>query len=337
MWPGPGRGVNGRVLGEMARHRPVSPCPAPRAQRCMQAGGVHSVLAMRAKARTSARRMPGFACDWSANARPRNRSARLCDPRARTRSACDTNSRLVYPTASELARKLGTALGRDWGGAGARHGRTRSQSPPFSAPCTQRCGHRVWCVCVCAKCCCLAVPLSWLQCRLVTPWPPRHSAVETRGCGASHMGARRPPYPARVGENWQANPQLTTTGQLPSVGRSATRLARGALERTGHGTSTTVRVMMRDEREREKRKRMSMGTRSAGAGEVRPGAQAQWVLSSPAPSPSLVRDQPEAMQRGLKLAFRVLLPFREHFRRSAFENGGEPSDVADRRGPRELH
>ena len=32
---------------------------------------------------------------------------------------------------------------------------------------------------------------------------------------------------------------------------------------------------------------MSMGTRSARAGEVRPGAQAQWVLSSPAPSPSL--------------------------------------------------
>ena len=141
--------MNGRVLGEMARHRPVSPCPAPRAQRCMQAGDVHSVLAMRAKARTSARRMPGFACDWSANARPRNRSARLCDPRARTRSACDMNSRLVYATASELARKLGAALGRDWGGAGARHGRTRSQSPLFSAPCTQRCGHRVWCACVC--------------------------------------------------------------------------------------------------------------------------------------------------------------------------------------------
>ena len=44
-----------------------------------------------------------------------------------------------------MARKLGAALGRDWGGAGARHGRTRSQSPPFSAPCTQRRGHRVWC------------------------------------------------------------------------------------------------------------------------------------------------------------------------------------------------
>ena len=41
---------------------------------------------------------------------------------------------------------------------------------------------------------------------------------------------------------------------------------------------------MRNEREREKRKRTSMGTRSAGAGEVRPGAQAQWVLSSLAPS-----------------------------------------------------
>ena len=150
MWPGGGRGVNGRVLGEMARRRPVSPCPAPRAQRCMQAGGVHSVLAMRAKARTSARRMPGFACDWSANARPRNRSARLCDPRARTRSACDTNSRLVYPTASELAwpgnwGRRSVAIGE---GRGARHGRTRSQSPLFSAPCTQRRGHRVWCVCV---------------------------------------------------------------------------------------------------------------------------------------------------------------------------------------------
>ena len=54
----------------------------------------------------------------------------------------------------------------------------------------------------------------------------------------------------------------------------------GVLERTGHATSTTVRVIMRNEREREKRKRTSMGTRSAGAGEVRPGAQAQWVLSS---------------------------------------------------------
>ena len=46
---------------------------------------------------------------------------------------------------------------------------------------------------------------------------------------------------------------------------------------------------MRNERERERRKPMSMGTRSARAGErrasgeVRPGAQAQWELSSPAP------------------------------------------------------
>jgi len=38
------------------------------------------------------------------------------------------------------------------------------------------------------------------------------------------------------------------------------------LERTGHPTSTTVRVMMRNEREREKRKQTSMGTRSARGG-----------------------------------------------------------------------
>ena len=61
----------------------------------------------------------------------------------------------------------------------------------------------------------------------------------------------------------------------------------GRYRTDGRQPSTTVRVMMRNEREREKRKRMSMGTRSAGAGEVRPGAQAHWVLSSPASSPSL--------------------------------------------------
>ena len=80
-----------------------------------------------------------------------NRSARLCDPRARTRSACDTNSRLVYPTASELAwpgnwgrRSVAIGEGRGRGTA------ARARNPPlFSAPCTQRCGHRVWCVCVC--------------------------------------------------------------------------------------------------------------------------------------------------------------------------------------------
>ena len=50
-----------------------------------------------------------------------------------------------HPDTLMMMRKLGAALGRDWGGAGARHGRTRSQSPLFSAPCTQRRGHRVWC------------------------------------------------------------------------------------------------------------------------------------------------------------------------------------------------
>ena len=150
-----------------------------------------------------------------------HRSARLCDPRARTRSACDTNSRLVYATASELAwpgnwgrRSVAIGEGRGRGTA------ARARNRPFSAP-HARNGVGIGSgVRVCAKCCCLAVPMSWLACRLVTPWPPRHSAVETRGCGASHMGARRPPYPARVGENWQANPQLTTTGPFrPSVDR----------------------------------------------------------------------------------------------------------------------
>ena len=124
-----------------------------------------------------------------------------------------------HPDTLMMMRKLGAALGRDWGGAG-RGTAARARNRPFSAP-HARNGVGIGSgVCVCAKCCCLAVPLSWLQCRLVTPWPPRHSAVETRGCGASHMGARRPPYPARVGENWQANPQLTTTGPFrPSVDR----------------------------------------------------------------------------------------------------------------------
>ena len=163
--------------------------------------------------------MPGFACDWSANARPRT-EARACATHGRERAQLATRI-----AACRLPRRLSLHGQETGGGArsrlgrgGARHGRTRSQSPLFSAPCTQRRGHRVWCVCVCAKYR-LAVPLSWLACRLVTPWPPRHSAVETRGCGASHMGARRAPYPARVGENWQANPQLTTTGPVRPVDR----------------------------------------------------------------------------------------------------------------------
>ena len=51
----------------------------------------------------------------------------------------------------------------------------------------------------------------------------------------------------------------------------------GVLERTGPLDSTS-----NDEKwARARRKPMSMGTRSARAGEVRPGAQAQRVLSSP--------------------------------------------------------
>ena len=115
-----------------------------------------------------------------------------------------------------MARKLGAALGRDWGGAGGEARPHALAIAPFQRPMHAT----AWAsglVCVCANYR-LAVPISWQACRLVTPWPPRHSAVETRGCGASHMGARRPPYPARVGENWQANPQLTNR-PLPSVDR----------------------------------------------------------------------------------------------------------------------
>ena len=192
--------MNGRVLGEMARRRPVSPCPAPRAQRCMQAGGVHSVLAMRAKARTSARRMPGFACDWSANARPRT-EARACATHGRERAQLAT--RIADWSIQQRLSLHGQETG---GGARSRLGRGGGEARPHAlaiAPFQRPMHATAWAsglvLCVCAKCCCLAVPMSWLACRLVTPWPPRHSAVETRGCGASHMGARRPPYPARVG------------------------------------------------------------------------------------------------------------------------------------------
>ena len=203
----------------MARRRPVSPCPAPRAQRCMQAGGVHSVLAMRAKARTSARRMPGFACDWSANARSRT-EVRACATHGRERAQLATRIAdwSIQQRLSLHGQETGGGARSRLGRGGGRGTAARARNRPFSAP-HARNGVGIGSgVCVCAKCCCLAVPLSWLACRLVTPWPPRHSAVETRGCGASHMGARRPPYPARVGENWQANPQLTNR-PLPSVDR----------------------------------------------------------------------------------------------------------------------
>ena len=135
MWPGPGRGVNGRVLGEMARHRPVSPCPAPRAQRCMQAGGVHSVLAMRAKARTSARRMPGFACDWSANARPRI-EARACATHGRERAQLATRIAdwSIQQRLSLHGQETGGGARSRLGRGGGRGTAARARNRPFSAP-----------------------------------------------------------------------------------------------------------------------------------------------------------------------------------------------------------
>jgi len=217
MWPGPGRGVNGRVLGEMARRRPVSPCPAPRAQRCMQAGGVHSVLAMRAKARTSARRMPGFACDWSANARPRT-EARACATHGRERAQLAT--RIADWSIQQRLSLHGQETG---GGARSRLGRGGGEARPHAlaiAPFQRPMHATAWAsglVCVCANYR-LAVPISWQACRLVTPWPPRHSAVETRGCGASHMGARRPHIP----HAWVKTGRLTHSSPppAPSVRRS---------------------------------------------------------------------------------------------------------------------
>ena len=175
MWPGPGRGVNGRVLGEMARRRPVSPRPAPPCA-ALHAGRRCALCACNACEGADLR---------APNARVRvrlerereapHRSARLCDPRARTRSACDTNSRLVYPTASELAwpgnwGRRSVAIGE---GRGARHGRTRSQSPPFSAPCTQRRGHRVWCVCVCQLQACRPTVMAGMQAGDALAAPPQ--------------------------------------------------------------------------------------------------------------------------------------------------------------------
>ena len=135
MWPGPGRGVNGRVLGEMARRRPVSPCPAPRARRCMQAGGVHSVLAMRAKARTSARRMPGFACDWSANARPRT-EARACATHGRERAQLATRIAdwSIQQRLSLHGQETGGGARSRLGRGGGRGTAARARNRPFSAP-----------------------------------------------------------------------------------------------------------------------------------------------------------------------------------------------------------
>ena len=77
--------------------------------------------------------------------------ARACATHGRERAQLATRI-----AACRLPRRLSLHGQETGGGArsrlgrgGARHGRTRSQSPLFSAPCTQRRGHRVWCVRVC--------------------------------------------------------------------------------------------------------------------------------------------------------------------------------------------
>ena len=134
MWPG-ARARRERTRAGRDGAAPTSvPLPRPpRAQRCMQAGGVHSVLAMRAKARTSARRMPGFACDWSANARPRT-EARACATHGRERAQLATRiadwsiqQRLSLP-GNWGRRSVAIGEGRGRGTA------ARARNRPFSAP-----------------------------------------------------------------------------------------------------------------------------------------------------------------------------------------------------------
>jgi hypothetical protein len=86
MWQGGGRSVNVHVLCEMARRRPVPSASAPVGTTTYPAVGLQCVVRRR---RTSARRLPEFAYDWSVNVRPRPEAC-TCANHGRERSASDS-------------------------------------------------------------------------------------------------------------------------------------------------------------------------------------------------------------------------------------------------------
>jgi len=147
-----------------------------------------------------------------------HRSARLCDPRARTRSACDTNSRLVYPTASELAwpgnwgrRSVAIGEGRGRGTA------ARARNRPLSAP-HARNGVGIGSgVCVCQLQACRPNIMAGMQAGDALAAPPQCCGNEGLW-GIAHGSPPAPPIP----HVWVKTGRLTHSSPppAPSVRRS---------------------------------------------------------------------------------------------------------------------
>ena len=95
--------------------------------------------------------------------------------------------------------------------------------------------------------------------RQMRPTSSRGPVLRTRRTAASRSSACTPESEAKVSSTFRSRDQ-------------------GGVRWTGHVCSVRVHKGEMSASARNGRKRTNMGTRSAGAGEVRPGAQAHWVL-----------------------------------------------------------